>query len=192
MGITTIFDYYKTPVSKVPLLTALLYIKNGKFKKFVDALRRYYMRDLDADFTLQKRLMPRISVSGNFVLKDEKLKLVSYSHCIALEILYLNEKDLLSVKKQLSKDPFVTACFRNVLGIGLVIIVKTETGLTQHREVFKRLVKYFEDLTGVRRFATLGDALDHTILISADAEMYLNWEAAAFQSVPRPMLASSY
>ncbi len=183
MGITTLFDYFKTPVSKVPLFTALLYIKSGIFKEAVDELRQYYFLDLDTGYDMQKRLMLQFSVAGSFSLENKRLKLNSYSRCIALELPYVNEKDLKPVKKLLSKNPFVTACFTNALGIGLVIIVRTESGLAQHQEVFKSLADYFEDLTGVRRIAKSGDVVDHAILMSADQELLFNEDAVAFQSI---------
>ncbi len=189
---TTIFNYFKIPISSQLLSTTLLLIKGEIYKPLVEELRQFYWQDLDAAYDRQMRIMPRFSVSGNFTLIDGKLTLASYSGYIALEIPYLNELDRLSVKNQLHFDPFVTACFTNALGVGLVIIAKTETGPEQHQQVFHRMASYFEQITGIHRVAVFGDSIDHSILISEDPELYLNLQATPFPKSTKTFLAKSF
>lgn len=190
MSVVTQFNYFHKPGPSLPLVSFLLRIKHGTYQRLVDGLRKYYHRDLDAEYDQQLRIMPRFSIAGNFTIKDDELQMVSYTRYFALEIPYLNEKDLMSVKGLLKKDDYVMACFRNALGIGLVMIVRTNTNRNQHRRVFKELITYYRSLTGVKRFAYHRDDIDHTVLVSIDEELYLNLDALDFPAAvvePVPM-----
>jgi len=182
MSIVTQFDYFKKPVAMKPLLDILHQIKRGKYKNKVKYLRRYFEEGLDTEFDAQKRIMPRFSVSGNFILKNEKLKLISYTNFFLMEIPYLNGKDLKFVRKQLINDPFVSACFSDALGNGLVFIVQSASTQEDHQEMFRFAVNYYRNLTGVRRFSFDGLELDHTVMVSADEAAYIDLKAIPLSS----------
>ena len=98
MSVVTIFNYFKRPQSCLPLVNILMQIKTGKYRKKIENLRRYYEDDLGDDYEHQKKAIPLFSVSGNFKAENEKLKMVSYSGNLLLEIPYLNQRDLKNSK----------------------------------------------------------------------------------------------
>ncbi len=97
-----------------------------------------------------------------------------------MEIPYLNEQDLKTVKMLLAEDPFVATCFENALGNGLVFIVKSSAPLSDHKVVYRTAVKYYQDLTGVCRFSSGGEEVDHTCMVSLDAYTHIAMNATPF------------
>jgi len=182
MSLITIFDYFKQPMDSKPLVNILHQIKSGRYKIMIDQLRTFFQKDLDAEFDAQKRIMPRFSVAGNFTYQIDKLKLDNYTGLLVLEIPFLNEKDLKSVREVLVADPFVCACFLNALGNGLVFIVGSSEDQKQHRKMFRFAVNYYQKLTGVKRFSKDGLAIDHTIMFSSDIDAYIDLRAIPLSS----------
>lgn len=189
MSIITLFNYFKRPEQYLPLVNVLNQIKTGKYRKLVQDLRDYYNRDLGSDFDAQLRVIPRFSVSGNFRLKDDQLEPISYSGNLLLEIPYLNFNDLKTVKLLLSNDPFVIACFENALGTGLVIIVCSNSKMSEHKLMFRCAIKYYQNLTGVKRFASDGEDYDHTVMVSLDEYTYIAKEAIPFPNHLKAVVA---
>lgn len=180
MSIITIFTYYDHPKRMLPLYNILNQIKTGRYRYLVERLRECYEDDPGGEFDSLARIIPRFSVSGNFILKRDKVKMVSYSGNLLLEIPYLNERDRKSVKKLLQKDPFVMACFENALKSGLVILVRGNGQSEKHKANFKLAVKYYKNLTGAKIFALGGMRLNHTCMVSLDEDIYIKVGAESF------------
>ncbi len=189
MSIITLFNYFKKPEQYLPLINVLNQIKTGKYQKLVQDLRDYYEQDLGSDFDAQLRVIPRFSVSGNFRTKDDQLSLVSYSGNLLLEIPYLNQSDLKTVKMLLVNDPYVMACFENALSTGLVLIVNSNGQEEDHKMMFRIAVKYYQSLTGVKRFSFDGGNIDHTVMVSLDAYAYISESAIPFPNHLKAVLA---
>ena len=119
------------------------------------------------------RVIPRFSVAGNFVMKRERLEMVSYSGNLLLEIPYMNERDMKDVKSLLRKDPFVLACFENALKCGLVILVNGNSTPERHHINFKLAVKYYEKLTGAKFLGLSGKWKTATCMVSMDEDIYI-------------------
>jgi VirE N-terminal domain len=162
------------------LVNILLQIKTGKYRKKIMELRKYYEEDTGADYDAQKKVIPRFSVAGNFRMQDEQLKMVSYSGNLLLEIPYLNERDLKTVKMLVSNDPYVLACFENALGNGLVFIVKSCGAVEEHGELFRLAVRYYKSLTGVNHFSLEGKSISHTCMVSLDEHTYIGLDTKCF------------
>ena len=189
MSIITLFNYFKRPEQYLPLVNVLNQIKTGKYRKLIQDLRSYYEEDLGSDYDAQLRVIPRFSVSGNFRMRDDQLKAISYSGNLLLEIPYLNSNDLKAVKMLLSNDPFVLACFENALGTGLVLIIKSNSKMSEHKLMFKCAVRYYQKLTGVNRFAADGEDYDHMVMVSLDAYTYIAKEAVPFPNHLKAVIA---
>ena len=182
MSVVTLFNYFKRPKSCLPLINVLHQIKTGKYRRKIEQLRKYYDEDLGSEYDAQKRVIPRFSVSANFRLVDEQLKVVSYSGNLLLEIPYLNERDMKAVKMLLANDPYVMAFFENALGNGLVFIVRSDGKIAEHQQLFTKALKYYQFLTGINRISTLGQRIEHTCMVSLDEHVYLRLDAAPFSS----------
>ena len=125
MSVITLYNYYNRPKNMIPLINVLNQIKTGKYRRLIEKFRYCYEDDTGGELDLMARIIPRFSVSGNFIFFKEKEKIVSYSGNFLLEIPYINQRDLESVKRQLKDDPYVMACFVNALNCGLVIIIRS-------------------------------------------------------------------
>ena len=180
MSIITMFDYFKQPIASYPLINILYQIRSQKYRKAVMNLRNAFIEDLDAAFDNQKRALFRFSVSGHFKMIKDQLDLISYSGFMILEIPYINKPDLKSVKQKLSKDPYIYACFENALGIGLVFIIKSSVGIDKHAEVFQRAKRYYTHQTGVKRFSSNGESIEHNCMMTIDEKIHINLEAIPF------------
>ena len=130
----------------------------------------------------QLKIIPRFSVSGNFRVVEDQLKLISYSGNLLLEIPYLNIRDLKAVKLLLSNDPYVLTCFENALGTGLVFIVNSKSKKEEHAMMFSYVIKYYQNLTGIKRFSNNGISHEHTVMVSQDAYTYIAKDAVPFSN----------
>ena len=158
----------------LPLYNILNQIKTEKYKGIIKKLRNAHQKDTGGEFDSLARVISRFSVSGNFILKDNKMKMVSYSGNLILEIPYLNDQDMQSVKFILRKDPYVITFFENALKNGLVILVCSDGKLKEHQKNFQLAVKYYQAITGVKRFSSRGILADYTCMISSDKDAYLS------------------
>jgi len=157
----------------LPLFNILNQIKTGKYRYLIERLRYSHEHDPGDECNELDRIIPRFSVSGNFIMKKEKLEMVSYSGNLLLEIPYINERDRKDVKALLRKDPFVLACFENALKCGLVILVNGTSTPEKHSTNFKLAVKYYEKLTGARFLGFSGKWKTATCMVSLDEDIYI-------------------
>ncbi len=180
MSVITIFNYFKRPKSCLPLVNILLQIKTGKYKRKIENLRKYHEEDMGDDYDQQKKVIPFFSVAGNFRTENEELKMISYSGNLLLEIPYLNQRDLKTVKMLVANDSYVMSCFENALGNGLVFIVRSNGVVEEHQALFRLALKYYKSLTGVRHFSSEGKSIIHTCMVSLDEHAYIGMEAKSF------------
>lgn len=180
MSVITIFNYFKRPKSCLPLVNILHQIKTGKYRRRIEPLQKYYQAGLDEDYANQRKLIPRFSVAGNFKMENEQLKMISYSGNILLEISYLCDRDLKTVKMLLANDPYVMACFENVLARGLVFIVRSSGVVEEHPMMFRLALKYYKKLTGVKHFSSKGRSIIDTCMMSVDEHAYIALKPKSF------------
>ena len=183
MTIVTLFNYSNEPQNMLPLYNILNHIKTGKYKRIIEKLRSCYREDTGGEFDSLVRVIPRFSVSGNFILRKEKMNMVSYSGNLFLEIPYLNDQDMQSVKFILRKDPYVIAFFENALKNGLVILVCSDGKVKQHQANFQLAVRYYQAITGVKNFSSSGILAEATCMISFDEEAYVGLETLPFSNI---------
>jgi len=180
MAIVTLFQNPKKIIASKPLLTILTQIKKGKLKEEILNLRKLFHSDRDQDFDIQKRVLPFFSVSGHYVNKDDRIRMVSYSGYQLLEITYLPEGDKKNVRTILEKDPFCFAIFDNATGLGLNIIIKTNSQKQFHKSSFWQVRRYYEQLTKFKRFSVQGEDIDYLCLFSFDEKAHINLEVKGF------------
>jgi hypothetical protein len=180
MSVITIFDYFKRVKSCLPLVTIFMQIKTGKYKSKIENLRRFCEEDVGDTYDQQKKVVPLFSVAGNFKTINEKLEMISYSGNLLLEIPYLNERDLKTVKMLVANDPYVMACFESALGNGLVFIIRSNGVVEEHEVMFKLALKYYKSLTGVNHFSMEGKSIRHICMVSLDEHAYIGMEAKSF------------
>jgi len=180
MSVITLFNYYQRPKRMIPLLNILNQIKTGKYRYLIERLRYSHEHDPGDEFNSLTRIIPKFSVSGNFIIAKEKERIVSYSGNLLLEIPYLNRRDLESVKSQLKDDPYVMACFVNALDCGLVIIIRSDGPKEKHRLYYKLALNYYRNLTGVKEFSERGIRMNHCCMVSLDEDAFIGLGAIPF------------
>ena len=180
MSIVSIFEYYQKPSTSRSLYQILKQIKAGHFAEWIDELRYYYEEDLDAHFRNHKMTTPSFSVAGNFKLYKGEKQMISYSGHVVLEIPFLPEEDMLSIRKLIKEDPHIVAFFTNALGTGLNIILKTGTTLASHGKAFYHIKRNYEAVIGVNNISIEGASVEHLTMISFDPKCHINYEAVAF------------
>jgi len=180
MSIVTKFKHPKMVLAAMPLISFIGQIKNRKYETIVEKLRYYDLHNYDSQFASQRRLIPRISIAGNFKSNDFEIELISYSRFLFFEIPYIHPKEFETTRKALMSNPYVFASFRNVMGCGICFIIKSAEGQEQHKEVFRRCHKYFSRKLNTKRISKDGRDLDHLVLMSSDEKAHLNIAAIPF------------
>ncbi|MDG1432660.1 MAG: BT4734/BF3469 family protein [Saprospiraceae bacterium] len=180
MSIVTKFKHPKMVVAAMPLISFISQIKCRKYETIVDQLRYYDQHNYESQFASQRRMIPRISIAGNFKSNDYDIELINYSHFLFFEIPYIHPKEFKSIRKELMSNPYVFASFRNVMGSGICFIIKSAEGQEHHKEVFRRCYKYFSKKLNTKRISKDGRDLDHLVLMSSDEKAHLNIAAIPF------------
>lgn len=180
MSVVTFYNFYNRPKKMVPLINVLNQIKTGKYRRLIEKFRNCYEDDPGGEIDSMIRTIPRFSVSGNFIMTKEKEKIINYSGNFLLEIPYLNRKDLESVKSLLKDDPYVMACFVNALNCGLVVLIRSNGRIEQHRMYFKMALMYYRNLTGVKGFSERGIRMNHSCMVSLDEDAFIGIGAIPF------------
>jgi len=161
MSIVTKFKYPRLVIASMPLISFISQIKKCKYEPVVEQLRYYDLHNYDSQFAAQRRLIPRISIAGNFKSNDFEIELISYSGFLFYEIPYLHPKEFDATRKALMSNPYVFASFRNVMGCGLCFIIKSVEGQKKHKEVFRRCHKYFSRKLNTKRISILNYETDN-------------------------------
>lgn len=116
-------------------------IKDGNSEGIITAIRTAKTKEEKDD--LKKRL-PSICWSGKFS-KRKSEALIEHSGLICLDIDDINEKDIDSIKKEISDDEYTYACFVSPSGLGLKSIIKIAPGIQYHKEQFLALEKKYNE-----------------------------------------------
>lgn len=180
MSIVTLFKHPKMVVAAMPLISFISQIKSRKYETIVDQLRYYDQHNYESQFASQRRMIPRISIAGNFKSNDFEIELISYSGFLVFEIPYLHPREFETTRKSLMTNPYVFASFRNVMGCGICFIIKSVEGQEKHKEVFRRCHKYFSKKLNTKRISKDGRDLEHLVLMSSDKKAHLNIAAIPF------------
>ena len=174
MSIVTLFHYPKKVVAAKPLISFISDIKKGKHEFSVERMRDMYLRELDTQFDLERRQLPKFSIAGNFKSDNHHLELITYSGYLFFEIKYLRPRDLEYVNSLLRRNPYVFASFKNTLGQGICWILKTEVEIENHAKIFRRAYRYFEKKLNRKRISKEGLEIQHLCQMSFDPKTHVN------------------
>lgn len=180
MSIVTQFKYNKLVVCAKPLITFISQIKSEKYEKEIEQLRYYDQNNFEAQYTSQRRMIPRISIAGNFKSDMYSMEMISYSGFLFFEIPYIHPKEYETKRQSLITNPYVFAAFRNAMGCGICFIIKSAEAKKKHKEVFRRCYKYFSRKLDTKRISQDGRDLDHLVLMSSDKDAHLNIASIPF------------
>lgn len=132
----SVFDDIFTTTSEenFPLELYLQSVQNGKYEDMVHLIRK---QRSEKQKDLLKQKIPKVTFSGIFSHRSDT-GLVEHSGKLAMDLDDLEDPE--NVKKLLSQDRFVYACFRSTGGNGLTVLYNIKP--TKHRESFLGIAKY--------------------------------------------------
>ncbi len=168
-----------------PFSNILLQIQKGTDREIVENYRQLLFDGKDdwADQLLFQ--LPYFTPAGRFLAIRRKDDLVQYSRFIMLETNPLRERDIAETRQTIIADPQVYACFRNIAGNALVLLVPVETEAHQHPRSFSRLHDYLCNSLGLA-LSSAGFRLTDVCYCSYDPDAYINPDATPFPLQPMP------
>ncbi len=128
----------------LPLPNIIRHIKTGTYKEAVAKARQFYRQIEGRGLREALGYIPCFSPSGHFKGLLRRESLISFSGCILLETECIPNDLLTEVRQILENDPFTMACFQNVQGDRLEIIVRTGGTIENYQQYFQQLLEYFE------------------------------------------------
>jgi hypothetical protein len=155
-------------------------IKNGEVK-----LRILYLRNLVDDRRLeeydeQKKTLIAFTPSATYHQRRKKEFINNYSGFIVLDIDDVTGNLLIETKEKARCSPFTYACFISPSGNGLKIIIRTESTVETHSDIFKELATYYENYLNVF-IDESGKDITRLCLYSFDPSTYFNEQSEIFK-----------
>ena len=149
---------------------ALKRIKKGSSKEIVEILRN----ELDQNKQdAIKKTLPCIVFSGVFSARRDDM-VSEYTNLIILDFDYVS--DVFKEKENLTKNPYIYACWISPRGNGLKALVKIADG-KKHKEHFLALEKEFENLDNS------GKNISRACFESYDPDIYINENSQIFTKI---------
>lgn len=150
---------------------------DGTWKSAVE-----YLRSLnDKEYKAEKKNLPCVTWSGAFKPGTRLIETIErYSGLVVIDIDGLNEQLIITIKKQLSEDPFVYFCFVSPSGKGIKIIVKVNSLAENHRAAFLHLQHYFENTYFVKVDPS-GKDICRLCYVSCDPQAIINIQSQVFE-----------
>jgi len=171
-----------------PLSNILLQIQKGTDCEIVENYRQLLLEGKDdwADQLLFQ--LPFFTPAGRFLAIRRKDDLVQYSRFVMLETNPLRERDIAETRQIIIADPQVYACFRNIAGNALVLLVPVETEAHQHQRTFNKVCQYFVQMVGLA-LNSAGFRVTDGCYCSSDPDTFINSDAVPFPLQPKPVPA---
>lgn len=132
--------------------------------------------------TIEKAKVPNVTLSGVFGNRiDSDCKV--HSNFIGIDLDNLGAETEM-VKKLLSADPYVYACFVSISGKGLCVIIKIDG--ERHRDAFEAIASYF-----IEKYQKIVDSscinVSRTRYVSYDPFLYVNENSLIWKKyLPKP------
>jgi hypothetical protein len=176
-------------VAHQSLRTALAAIRNGEKKLDILRMRSVVGTDHD-EYDRIKSTLPANIFAGKFVGGHAVTDLVEYNRLMTLDIDKLNAEQLISVKQNLKKDPYVFAFWLSPSGKGYKGLVLLDYGNIDlmdkkywHREAFNQLSKYFKGHYNIELDIKCKD-VPRLCFVSYDPNLCVKDEVVAFPVEP--------
>ena len=179
--IISVFPSGRQTAYCLPLPNIVRHIKTGTYKEIVTLARQHYRQAEGKRFREALSNIPSYSPAGHFKGSFRPSRLVSFSGCVLLETECLTPDLISEVRLIVENDPLTLACFQNVTGDQLQIIVRTGGSINNYRLHFHELVEHYEILLPL----TLSLEHDYPFWLnkmSFDPEAYYNPGASSFMA----------
>lgn len=170
-----------TQCNIVPLDRILADIKSGKWKLEIHKIRS--KKKNGKDVSKDKKRLPGIMFSGTFQKRSAR-GLKCHSGLLCLDFDGLDETVEESIKK-LKEDKYCAAVWISPSGNGIKMLIKIQSDVTKHKELFDSAVRYFSNKYGIDADPS-GKDVSRLCFVSYDPELYLNTLAQDFDLESKP------
>jgi len=176
----SIFKKFVQKTEDKPLVDVLEDIKSGIYKDEINDIRKLMdeNKEKEAD-TLKKQLLG-FTTSGTFSNYRKSENLIKYSQYIILDLDKLSDSELERVIPIIRLAPYTYALFISCRGRGVKFIVRVNSKVEQHKEVYKQVVEYYEQALNVE-VDTSGSDYARLCFVSYDENCYINQNADVFE-----------
>lgn len=165
----------------VSIYSVLNAFKSNKFKQQIEEGRTFYMEGDHENYQVLKGSLAAITFSGSFFPVRSSSNIQNYSGYIILDIDHCGES--LEVYKSLLKnDRYVHAIWISPSGDGLKFLIRTEMSVSNHKNTYRSVVKYFNELYNLD-IDTSGSDLARLCYVSYDPDLFINQEAELYNDV---------
>jgi hypothetical protein len=177
----------ETAAKDVEISALLDAIRNGKWRKQIENIRRVYAStEGDSDAKRKaidqfKKNLPAVTFSGRFSNRSSHA-LVQHSGLICADLDSLGA-NLLDVSLALCRSDHVFALFRSTSGDGLKAVVKVPADASRHADSFRAIAAHVETLTG-KKIDESGKDVCRLCFVSDDPEIYVNDGATEIAPLP--------
>ena len=165
-NITIFKDLFSDKLHFISIATALSRIKQGHSKKLIDLIRS--SSDVKEQKMLKEKL-PCVFFSGIFASrKDESLQ--QHSNFVILDF---DHCDCITIKQQLSTNPFIYSCWISPSGTGVKALVRIADG-NNHKDHLKCIYSDFPlaDKSNINPARICFESYDESIYINENSQIY--------------------
>jgi hypothetical protein len=167
------------------LSTILNHIRQGTDKELVENYRQL-LRDGKDDWADQLLLhMQHFTPAGCYLATRTIDNLMHYTRLVMLEARPMRESEIEETKKAVIKEQYTFACFRNLAGNALVVLVPVETEAHQHLRTYNRVHQYFSETVGLS-LTSAGFRVTDVCFHSYDPDAFIDLDAMPFPLQPPP------
>jgi hypothetical protein len=165
-------------------------IRDGRYKKPVEAIRKLYALTLEktndhdaakkAVDPLKKRL-PGVQFSGTFTGRGDK-SLAHYSGLLCADLDHLIQEQQTEARAKLTADPHVFALFESPTKTGLKVVIAVQRDAEKHAVNFLAVKQHVLDVCGLAVDESCKN-VERLCFVSHDPDAYLNPDALPLPSV---------
>ncbi len=154
-------------------------IRNPKLAEDFKRLRASYQAGRHSEYKAQKEDLIAFIITGMYDSPRHPSSLTEYSRMMILDFDHLGNK-LEAVREAVTADIHTLACFLSPSGDGLKAIVKVDSRPEDHKDMYRAVAEYYEDVTGVEPDST-GCNINRLCFISYDPDLYVNEQCEQFK-----------
>ena len=103
-------------------------IRIGTYGSLISRLREYLDKDARDTYDQEKRRLPAVTFSASFRLKRNRSSISQYNQLLVLDIDKIKPEQLVAIKEQFSKDPYIYAFWESPSKAGLKGLIHFDFG----------------------------------------------------------------
>lgn len=184
------FASVKSAGITLSLNSVLEMIKDGKFNKAIENLRRAKDERDDEGAVKIKNKLPAFTPSGEFNKTHRKEDLIRYNQLIILDVDKVGSDSVKGMKKKATGINTTLAAFLSPSGYGMKILVRIDSSVESHEQAFNQVAAHYERILGVQVDKS-GKDFSRLCFLSWDPEIYINDSAETF-IISREVIAPTF